>query len=623
MAAIIPNISTLRTLTSGERRFGRRLEALLEDDYTVWYDIPVGRQRRYPDFIILHPGRGLLFIEVKDWKLDTIKAMRSDRVTLRTHSGENMVSNPLEQARQYAYATVNMLKRDPQLVQSEDRYKGGLCLPYGYGVVFTNITRQQWDKAVPEHEQERLMPAHRLICQDEMTKSVDAEAFQERLWGMFEYTFGDKLSLPQIDRIRWHLFPEVRIGLPQKDLFGDDQQTAAEACPTPISQAYVPEIVRVMDIQQEQLAKSMGGGHRVIHGVAGSGKTLILGYRCLHLAQATIKPILVLCFNITLAARLRHFIAEKGIEDKVQVYHFHEWCALQLKTYNVDTLAGDTPLWERQVESVIAGVAQSQIPRAQYGALMIDEGHDFERDWLKLVTQMIDPETDSLLLLYDDAQAIYSRQQLKFPLSSAGIQARGRTTILKLNYRNTREILTFAYDFARDYLEAQDTDEDHVLLIRPEVAGTTGPAPAYRQFGNPQEEANYIARCIKKWQQQGRELNSMAVIYAKHWQAQYVQNAMRAAGVPSTWLKTSSYKKAYDPSAEKVTLLTRQSSKGLEFDTVILMGLGALDDSDEQLPLETRLLYVGMTRAQRQLLVTSSGENTFTEKLRDLVGEAA
>ena len=48
----------------------------------------------------------------------------------------------------------------------------------------------------------------------------------------------------------------------------------------------VPDVVRVMDLQQEQLARSMGEGHRVIHGVAGSGKTMILGYRAQYLAQA-------------------------------------------------------------------------------------------------------------------------------------------------------------------------------------------------------------------------------------------------------------------------------------------------------------------------------------------------
>jgi superfamily I DNA and RNA helicase len=53
-----------------------------------------------------------------------------------------------------------------------------------------------------------------------------------------------------------------------------------------------------MDLQQEILARNFGEGHRVIHGVAGSGKTLILAYRCQYLAQQQPKPILVLCFNV-------------------------------------------------------------------------------------------------------------------------------------------------------------------------------------------------------------------------------------------------------------------------------------------------------------------------------------
>ncbi|WP_339618752.1 3'-5' exonuclease [uncultured Marinimicrobium sp.] len=624
MAAIIPSLSTIRGMTTGERRFGRRLEALLEDDYTVWYDIPVGRQRRYPDFIILHPSRGLLFLEIKDWKLATLKKISKDRVTLQTQNGLDVVSNPLEQARQYAQTTVNVLKTDPQLRQSEGRYQGRLCCPYGYGVVLTNITRQQWNKALPEDHQELVLPAHRVICKDEMTESVEAEAFQSRLWGMFEYSFGEKLSLPQVDRIRWHLFPEVRINAPQQDLFGDsdDDPDDEHDSASNVSQTLVPEIVRVMDIQQEQLAKSLGDGHRVIHGVAGSGKTLILGYRCLHLSQATRKPILVLCFNIALAARLRSFMSERGIDEQVQVYHFHEWCGLQLKTYHVDTEQGARPLWERQGTSVIAGVERGDIPRAQYGALMIDEGHDFEPEWLKLVVQMIDPDTNSLLLLYDDAQAIYSRRQLGFPLSSAGIQARGRTTILKLNYRNTREILTFAYDFSKEYLQAQDADDDHVPLIQPEVAGASGPQPVYRPFKSAADEYQYIVRCVDKWRSGGKPLSSIAIIYAHHHQGEALKSALDQAGVPAAWLKSSVHKKTYNPADEKVTLLTRQSSKGLEFDTVILSGVGALKDGEDDMPRETRLLYVGMTRAKQQLLVTSGSTNLFTDRLQELAHQA-
>ena len=150
MATIIPSLSTIRRMTPGERRLGQRLETLLEDDYTVWYDIPLGRQRRYPDFIVLHPGRGLLFLEVKDWKPDTLKAITPNDVEIHTSSGLKTDSNPLQQARQYALLAVNQLQRDAQLKQAEGHFKGRLCFPWGYGVVFPNITRKQWNEMIGE-----------------------------------------------------------------------------------------------------------------------------------------------------------------------------------------------------------------------------------------------------------------------------------------------------------------------------------------------------------------------------------------------------------------------------------------------------------------------------------------
>jgi superfamily I DNA/RNA helicase len=93
---------------------------------------------------------------------------------------------------------------------------------------------------------------------------------------------------------------------------------------------------------------------------------------------------------------------------------------------------------EDMVQRVITGVDRRQIPSGQYQAVLIDEGHDFAPEWLKLVVQMVDPATNSLLVLYDDAQSIYERAQKKnFSFKSVGIQAQGRTTILKINYRNT------------------------------------------------------------------------------------------------------------------------------------------------------------------------------------------
>jgi hypothetical protein len=613
MAIIIPNLSPSHTqATRGERRFARRLELFLEDDYWCFYDVPVGKRRRYPDFIILHPRRGLLFLEVKDWRLHTIRHIDHQHVELLTNSGLQTKLNPVEQARQGAYQTIDMLRCDPDLREKQGKFKGSLLCPYGYGVVLTNITRKQIENALVDDVADRVLPSHLLICQDEMHEDADPETFQERLWGMFNYRFDRPLTLPEMDRIRWHLYPEIRID--NLELFPQDEP---EDEPASVS---VPDIVKVMDIEQEQLARGLGAGHRVIHGVAGSGKTLILGYRSEVLAEILAKPILVLCFNITLAAKLRAHMKARGITDKVHVYHFHDWCGQQLRTYHVDVIDGDKPYWERQVDSVMEGVEKGWIPREQYGALLIDEGHDFEADWLRLVVQMIDRNTNSLLLLYDDAQSIYRRNSLGFSLSSVGVQARGRTKILKLNYRNTREILIFAYEFAKDYLRAKSADDDHVPLIRPDAAGVNGPSPIFRQLASFEEETNFAAACVTKWHDDGVSWRDIAVIYNAHWMGEAVARDFLQRGIPFQLLDTSDRKKRYDPQGDQVVILTRQSSKGLEFSRVILVGLGKLKTESENLAEEIRLLYIGMTRACECLLMTASASNVYTRRIESIAG---
>lgn len=118
MATLIPALgSCLSKMTSGEKRFANRLEDKLEDDYLLWYDVPIGRSGVHPDFIVLHPMRGILILEVKDWRLDTIQSMDKVSTTLLTQQGIKSVANPLEQARHYAHTVCHLLERDAQLLK--------------------------------------------------------------------------------------------------------------------------------------------------------------------------------------------------------------------------------------------------------------------------------------------------------------------------------------------------------------------------------------------------------------------------------------------------------------------------------------------------------------------------
>lgn len=597
MATVIPALGTcVSRMTQGERRTAERLEQKLDDDYLVWYDVPVGPKHAHPDFVVLHPRRGLLILEVKDWRLETIRTATKQTWEIFAHGVPKSVPNPIEQARHYAHQVVNALSKDARLKTSD----GKVCFPWSYGVVLTHITRKQFEGA----DLHLAIEPHRVICSDEMTATVDMEDFQSRLWGMFPTLMRGVLTLPQIDRVRWILFPEVRVGAEQIGLFaGEDVEEV------------LPDIMRVMDLQQEQLARSLGEGHRVIHGVAGSGKTMILSYRAEYLAKASpnAKPILVLCYNQPLAVKLDAVMSAKGLADKVHVRNFHKWCRQQLVAYGQTLPAQGPGMFDQMVTGVIAGVRRRQIPAGQYQAVLIDEGHDFEAAWLQLAAQMVDPATDSLLLLYDDAQSIYQRRRAQqFSFKSVGIQAQGRTTILKINYRNTRQILQTASMVAADLLKSEDCAEDGVPLIQPVSCGREGQQPVVIRLPRVQDEASKIVELLSSAHQEGHAWGDMAIICRHYAEMERCAAVLRQRGLPHEVRKGSG---SFNPLADSIKVLTMHVSKGLEFPVVALSGAGQMPAEGQDEREEARLFYVAATRATQRLFIPLSGEGRFAARL--------
>lgn len=608
MATLIPSLnSCLSRMTSGEKRLARVLESHLEDDYLLWYDVPIGAKRQQPDFMIMHPQRGIFVLEVKDWKLSTIQQVNRKSVLLLTEAGGKSVQNPLEQARDYLLAIVKRLERDPLLVQPEGRYRGKLAFPYSYGVVFSNITRRQFEAAEGLRE---VVEPNLVICKDEMYETFEPQELQQRIWNLCTYSYSEPLTPAQIDRIRWHIFPEVRIDHTQLALLDDEPE------------ATIPDLLGVMDLQQEQLARSLGEGHRVVHGVAGSGKTLILVYRCLHLVEQTTQPILVLCFNVALAAKLRQMLHEKGVDgNRVMVRHFHGWCSDLLRHYRIaspsyNQFQGKAYV-EELVQRVIRAVEAGLIPAGHYGAVMIDEGHDFQPEWLKLVAQMVNPETNSLLVLYDDAQTIYEkRRQQKFSFKSVGIQAQGRTAILKLNYRNTQEVLALAYAFAKEMLTATEApEEDAPVLVQPQSAGRHGPQPELIRLPSFKQEIGYLIERVRQFQQQGMGWNEMAILYRTRFMGEQICQSLQAANLPVEWVNQNDTSRNFRAAELSLKLITMHSSKGLEFPVVLIPGVGFMPNKNVSIQEDARLLYVAMTRAINRLIMTCDRQTAFVQRL--------
>jgi superfamily I DNA/RNA helicase len=327
---------------------------------------------------------------------------------------------------------------------------------------------------------------------------------------------------------------------------------------------------------------------------------------------------LVLCYNVALAAKLEQLMMTRGLGRRVVVRNFHRWCLDQITLYHIEKPGQGPGFFDGLVTAVIDAVETGHIPRAQFGAVLIDEGHDFDADWFKLITQMVDPATSSLLLLYDDAQSIYGKKRSSdFSFKRVGVQAQGRTTILRVNYRNTDEILDCAYEFAKNILTPAEAEEDGVPLVKPEMAGRHGPAPHVEHLDSLAAESVYIAERLTALHEQGSPWNHMAVLYKEQWIAPALTRELKSLSVPYEWLKSSQTKR-FDSTRDSVKVMTIHSSKGLEFPIVAIAGIGFMPTRIDESEDEARLLYVGMTRASERLFMTASRDSAFVQRFADL-----
>lgn len=379
--------------------------------------------------------------------------------------------------------------------------------------------------------------------------------------------------------------------------------------------------MQVMDLQQEQVARTLGEGHRVIHGAAGSGKTMILIFRAQQLAAAARpdQPILVLCYNRALADRIDAMLRQRGVDERVVVRTFHSWCLDMVRSYQLSVPAHPreaNAYYPALAATVSRAVEAGLVPGGQYTALLIDEAHDFEDAWLQMAARMVTPASNSLLVLYDDAQSIYQKKRRKFNFASVGIQASGRTSILRLNYRNTAEVLAVAMHCAQNLLHDTPETADGTQTVQPATAGRRGPLPLVTQACNPGQEAQLVADQVAHAVAQGLAPGEVAVLARTKYLLGPVTQALQKRHIAVQSMAFDAVRE-FGWNQPSVKLLTMHSAKGLEFPLVCVIGLQALPFKDEPMDEEARLLYVAMTRATQRLVLSSTGGSPMVDRVKN------
>ncbi|WP_152399136.1 3'-5' exonuclease [Paenibacillus cellulositrophicus] len=242
--------------------------------------------------------------------------------------------------------------------------------------------------------------------------------------------------------------------------------------------------------------------------------------------------------------------------------------------------------------------------KRMYKHIVIDEGQDFSPTMLQSLSLAI-PYNGSLTFFGDVAQQIYGS---RISWRSAGFH---RPVIWKFsqNYRNTKEIAALGLAISKMPYFKDDAD-----LIEPQFPRASGPLPALIKFGNEEMELNYYLDEIKNLITN----QTVAVIVRDRETLNLFRNKLAEKKIRSHEL--SGEMNSWN-SRPGVWVGTYHSAKGLEFDTVIMPlctsdrlpaeeRILSLDSDDEACSEEIKLLYVGVTRARRGLIISYSGERT-------------
>ncbi len=246
-----------------------------------------------------------------------------------------------------------------------------------------------------------------------------------------------------------------------------------------------------------------------------------------------------------------------------------------------------------------------------FDAVIVDELQDLRPQEIRLLAALAGDGDNALTLLGDGGQRIYNTP---FSLRSLGIDVRGRSHVLRINYRTTEQIRQFAdamLDHRSDDMDGgQENRKGTVSLLH-------GPEPVMQGFATQKEQQAFLVQQIQTMIGEGLTPEDIAIFARTNQAITELEEALNQAGLKCHNLKQTKR-------TNGINLGTMHRAKGLEFKAVFVINV-----SDDQIPpselvthtddaqflqdtllREKQLLYVSLTRARDELFITWVGERS-------------
>lgn len=240
--------------------------------------------------------------------------------------------------------------------------------------------------------------------------------------------------------------------------------------------------------------------------------------------------------------------------------------------------------------------------KPEYRCILVDEVQDLGTLELSIIRRLTSEDDNDIFLCGDAAQTIYTKSS---DLKAAGINIIGRSARLNQNYRNSRQILTAAHSVLTNALEAMPTGSAKVDdVMAPEFASFSSPKPLLLKASSLWDELSRGLRFLQDCSEieSGNQRYCLAVC---GFSQASIEDLGKSLGMPIL-------SGATDVRVGKIFLSDLEQTKGFEFDAVVVVNCTDGVMPHPGLPAEESFrdlcrLYVAMTRAKTQLVITYSG----------------
>jgi superfamily I DNA/RNA helicase len=395
------------------------------------------------------------------------------------------------------------------------------------------------------------------------------------------------------------------------------------------------ELRPVLSQEQQRLCGlELDGKPRLVRGVAGSGKTVVLAHWLMQTVHRLRSEQNIRIWAIFANRSLQNLISESIVTaweqetdgkpfpwNRVSLQHIKDLLQVMLPEVGIEVRSFGFD-YDSAAQAYLSRVDQKSIePRCD--ALFIDEAQDMGPNTLKLLasltrqTNLFDSNSRSVNIFYDNAQNIYDRETPKW--TDLGLDMRGRSSVMKESFRSTKPITDFALNVLCKLHPQMDNQDYKELITRGLIEPTTkngmnwwnvrfnqidGPKPEFRTFESLEKEFVAIAEyCRQLIQIEGVKPSDITMLYnSKFIRArleEMVAPVLRDLGVT---LSVQTHQ-PYQRNPNVILATTSASFKGYDSEVVIIPGVDFFRAQDKGVLASS--LYVAMTRARSILTMFS------------------